>query len=238
MSEKRRDVRYAARISARIVRRNETIELLTNDVSFRGAFLRTDAPPALRQLLRVTFALPEGGAHVSAHAMVVRIVTRGEGGGESRVPGIGVQFWGPIDDAKAWDHFIHELKQREKSGFPSARATDKVRRSSERFKLALDVELDGQRLVTRDVSETGMAIRSESNMPVGTRTTLQIRRSRESIVIDVVIRRRIDEPGFKGLGVEYVDVPPTARQSIIELVRSGAPEEDAVFVDPADPGLH
>ncbi len=238
MSEKRRDIRYPARIVARVLRRNEQIELLTNDVSYRGAFIRTDAPPALRQLLRVTFTLPSNGTVVSAHGMVVRVVTKGEGGDASRVPGIGVQFWGPIDQPKAWDEFIYDLKQREKAGLPSARATDKVRRSSERFKLALDVELDGQPLVTRDVSETGMAIRTNSNMPVGMRATLQIRRQRESIVVDVVVRRRIDEPGFKGLGVEFVDVPPAARQSIVDIVRSNAPGEDAIFIDPDDPGLH
>ncbi len=238
MSEKRRDIRYPARIVARVLRRSEQIDLLTNDVSFRGAFIRTDAPPALRQLLRVAFTLPNGGPVVSAHGMVVRIVTKGEGGDASRVPGIGLQFWGPIDQPKSWEQFIHELKQREKAGLPSARATDKVRRSSERFKLALDVALDGQPLVTRDVSETGMALKTNSNMPVGTRTTLQIRRQRESIVVDVVVRRRIDEPDFKGLGVEFVDVPPAARQSIIDIVRSGAPDEDAIFLDPDDPGLH
>lgn len=238
VSEKRRDIRYPARIVARMLRRNEHVELLTNDVSFRGAFIRTDAPPALRQLLRMSFTLPNGGPVVSAHGMVVRVVTRGEGGEASRVPGVGLQFWGPLEQAKAWEQFIYELKQREKAGMPSARATDKVRRSSERFKLALDVELGGKLLVTRDLSETGMAIRSETNLPVGTRTTLSIRRQHESIMIDVIVRRRIDEPGFKGLGVEFVDVPPTARQSIVDIVRSRAPEEDAVFIDPDDPGLH
>lgn len=238
MDEKRRDIRYPARVVANIVRRNETIELLTNDVSYRGVFIRTDAPPSLRQLLRVTLTLPNGGAKVSAHGMVVRVVTKAEGGEANRVPGVGLQFWGPIDQPKAWDQFIYDLKMREKAGMPNARATDKVRRSSERFKMALDVALGGETMTTRDLSETGMAVRTNSSLPVGTRTTLQIRRGRESIVVDVVVRRRIEEPSFTGLGVEYVDVPPSARQSIVDLVRSSAPEDDAVFIDPNDPGLH
>jgi c-di-GMP-binding flagellar brake protein YcgR len=238
VDEKRRDIRYPARIVASMVRRNETLELLTNDVSYRGAFIRTDTPPTLRQLLRVTFTLPNGGAKVAAHGMVVRVVTKGEGGEASRVPGVGLQFWGPIDQAKAWDQFIYDLKMREKAGMPNARATDKVRRSSERFKLALDVQLGSETMTTRDVSETGMAIVTNSTLPVGARTTLQIRRGRESIVIDVIVRRRIEEKDFVGLGVEYVDVPPTARESIIELVRSSAPDEDVIIVDPNDPGLH
>jgi hypothetical protein len=214
------------------------LELLTNDVSYRGAFIRTDAPPALRQLLRVTFDLPNDAAKVSAHGMVVRVVTRGEGGGAPRVPGVGLQFWGPIEQAKAWDQFVYDLKMREKAGLPHARATDKVRRSSERFRMALDVALGGETMTTRDVSESGMAVRTKSTLPVGTRTTMQIRRRHESIVVDVIVRRRIEEKDFVGLGVEYVDVPPSTRQSIVEIVRSGAPEEEAIFIDPDDPGLH
>lgn len=238
MDEKRRDIRYPARIVANIVRRNETLELLTNDVSYRGAFIRTDAPPTLRQLARITFVLPNGTTKVSAHGMVVRVVTRGEGGEASRVPGFGLQFWGPIDQQKAWDEFIYDLKMREKAGMPNARATDKVRRTSERFKMALDIALGGETMTTRDVSETGMAVRTSSTLPVGARTTLQIRRNHESIVVDVVVRRRIEEKDFTGLGVEYVDVPPSARQSIVEIVRASAPDDEVVFIDPSDPGLH
>lgn len=235
MSEQRRDVRYAARIVARVARRQQQIELLTNDVSFRGAFIRSDAPPAIRQLLKVSFELPSREV-VVGHAMVVRVVSPAEG--NARVPGMGVQFWGPIDNVKAWEAFIHELKRREQAGTPAARVSDKVRRSSERFKLALEVELGGQTLVTRDVSRSGMAIRTDSPMPVGVRAQMQLRRGHESVVVDVVVRRRIDEPDFKGLGVEFVDVTAEARESIVALIRGGAPEEEAIFVSPGDPDLH
>jgi hypothetical protein len=238
VSEKRRDVRYPARILARLKRRTEEEELLTNDVSYRGAFVRTDAPASLRALLKVSFELPNGGVKVSGHGMVVRVVTKGEGGDAARVPGIGLQFWGPIENQRAWDQFIHELKVRERAGMPAARATDKTRRISERFRMALDVQLGSETSHTRDVSETGMAIRTTSNLPVGTRTTLQIRRHNESVVVDVIIRRRIDEPEFKGVGVEYVDVPKSARLSILAMVAEGTPSEEIVYIDADDPELH
>src|SRR4051812_30148731 len=104
--DKRREPRYPARIEARVVRRGDTVELMTNDVSFRGAFLRTDAPPALRQLVRVAFSLP-GGEEVSGHAMCVHVVPPGNGNG---VPGVGVQFWGPVQGAKAWEKYVYDLK--------------------------------------------------------------------------------------------------------------------------------
>jgi hypothetical protein len=232
--DKRREPRYPARIVARVVRRGENVELMTNDVSFRGAFLRTDAPPALRQLVRVAFSLP-GGELVQGHAMVVHLVAPGNGEG---IPGVGVQFWGPVQEAKAWEKYVYDLKVRERAGIPSVRATDRVRRSSERFKLQLEVIVDGRRLSTRDLSETGMAIRSESAMPVGTRAHMQVHANgHPSIAVDVMVRRRIEEPSFKGLGVEFIDMPAETKRALMAILRP-ASEEDAVFIDADDPGLH
>ena len=72
MDEKRREPRYPARILARVFRRNQVVEQLTNDVSYRGVYLRTDAPPALRQLVKVELVLPKGEL-VGGHAMVVHL---------------------------------------------------------------------------------------------------------------------------------------------------------------------
>ena len=232
--EQRREPRFPARIVARVVRRGDNVELITNDVSFRGAFLRTDAPPALRQLVRVAFVMP-GGELVSAHAMVVHVVPPGS----DSVPGVGVQFWGPVAEAKAWEKYVYDLKVKHRAGIASSHATDKVRRSSERFKLALEVIVDGRRLSTRDVSETGMAIRSESAMPVGTRAHMQVHANgHPSLALDVIVRRRIEEPDFKGLGVEFVDVKADTKASLMALLRPAAAEADAIFIDSDDPGLH
>lgn len=232
---KRRELRFPARIVARVLRRGENAELITNDVSFRGAFLRTDAPPALRQLVKVSFDLP-GGELVSAHAMVVHVVQPGEDVG---IPGIGLQFWGPVQEAKAWEKYVYELKVRERAGALSSRFTDKVRRASERFKLQLEVIVDGRRLSTRDVSENGMAIRSDSAMPVGTRAHMQVHANgHPSIAVDVIVRRRIEEPDFKGLGVELIDVKPETKIALMSLLRPVATEAGAIFIDVDDPGLH
>ncbi len=233
--DKRREGRHPARIVARVVRRGESIELLTNDVSFKGAFLRTDAPPALRQLVKVAFALPDG-KQVEAHAMVVHVVQPGEG---ERIPGVGVQFWGPITEPKAWQSYVNDVRTKEKQGKASASATDKVRRSSERFKLSLDVELDGKATQTRDVSETGMAIKSDLAMPVGIRANMTVRApGYDNVSVDVIVRRRIDEPSFKGLGVEFVDLTPEVKRALMTLLRANSHEDDAIFIDFDDPKLH
>ena len=239
MADNRREGRYPARIVARVIRKNQAIELLTNDVSFRGVFVRTDAPPALRQLVKVELVLPEH-VIVSGHAMVVHLAPRAEGAskGEGAVPGIGLQFWGPLDRAQEWHAFIHDLRARERAGMAAARSTDKVRRASERFKLALPVLLDGKTSMTRDLSENGMAVRTDLAVPVGTRAVLALKAGDETTMFDVVVRRAIDEPGFRGLGVELVDLDPSKRETLVALIRDKVPSEERIFVEHGDPKLH
>jgi hypothetical protein len=239
--EKRREVRYPARIVARISRRNQVVELLTNDVSFRGVFVRTDTPPALRQLVKLELLLPQDKIVVSGHAMVVHVFERDakKAKGEGPVPGIGLQFWGSIEHAKEWEKFIHELKQRQRTGNAAAKVTDKVRRISERFKLTIEVVFDGDTAMTRDVSLMGMAIRTTMAMPVGARTELSMRAGNKTLTFDAVVRRAIDEPGFRGLGVELVDMTEAQRQELLTFIKTNSPpSEDKIFVSPGDPELH
>lgn len=237
--ENRREQRFPARITARVFRRGGAIELLTNDVSFRGVFVRTDSPPQLRQLVKVELLLPEN-VIVAGHAMVVHVAKRPDGAakGDGPVPGIGLQFWGPLAHAKEWQEFIHDLRRREKAGLMAAKASDKVRRASERFKLQLEVVLDGNALMTRDVSENGMAIRTDTPMAVGMRASLSFRAGEEVLTYDVVVRRTIDEPGFKGLGVELVDMTKEQRDRLVAFIRRSTPSEERIFVAPSDPQLH
>jgi hypothetical protein len=119
-----------------------------------------------------------------------------------------------------------------------ARVTDKVRRASERFRLQLDLDVDGDEAKTRDISENGMAIRTDKMLPVGMRIRVNVRAHGQSFPDDVGIRRQIDEPGFRGLGVEFADLTAEPRRAIVSFVRDNAPKDEAVFVKPGDPKLH
>lgn len=238
-TDKRREGRYPARIVARIIRRGKRIDFLTNDVSFRGVFIRTDAPPALRQLVKVELVLPDDGI-VSGHAMVVHIAPTREGqANDETVPGIGLQFWGPLAQSKQWEKFVQQLKAAAKAARADvAKPTDKVRRASERFKLNLEVVFDGKTTMTRDISEHGLAIRTDVPMPIGSRAQLGLRSGDELLTFDVLVKRAIDEPGFKGLGVEMVGIEPPKREELIRFVRKNAPSEDRIFIEIGDPKLH
>jgi hypothetical protein len=238
VKENRREARYPARIVARILRRNQTIEFLTNDVSFRGVFIRTDAPPALRQLVKMELVLPSGLV-VSGHAMVVHLASRdGKVGKTGDLPGMGLQFWGPLLHVKEWEQFIHHLRHRQQAGTATAKHTDKVRRASERFKLSLEVVFDGVTSMTRDISENGMAIRCETRMDVGMKVGLAMRAGNEVIQCNVVVRRVIQEPEFRGLGLEFEGLDAGKRDLLLQFVRKNTPSEDKIFIAPHDPKLH
>jgi Tfp pilus assembly protein PilZ len=233
--DKRREGRFPARIVARLQRQGQPVDLLTNNVSFKGAFVRTDAPPQLRQLVRLSFATPDGRA-VNVHAMVVYVV---EPGDPERVPGVGVQFWGPMDQPKVWEGYVQDLRIQAKEGTLAASEVDKVRRGSERFRLTLDVVLDGTAGQTRDLSLTGMAIRTELPFEVGMNVLLSVTTPNHGVLeIRVTVRRAINEPSFKGVGVEFVDVSPEIGATLRAIIAATAADSQPVFGNPGDPRLH
>jgi hypothetical protein len=105
----RREARVEARIQVLVVRGRRTIALETSDISFKGLFLRTDEPPALRSLMRLRVVLPL--REIEAHAMAVHVAAS-DAESDGRGPGVGVQFWGLAGpDRIAWDDFVRELIQ-------------------------------------------------------------------------------------------------------------------------------
>lgn len=100
----RRDARIDARIPVAVIRGRASLAYETLDVSFRGLFVKTDDPPALRSLVRLRVTLP--GRTLDTHAMAVHVVSDDD----DHEPGVGLQFWGLSgDDRRAWETFIRDL---------------------------------------------------------------------------------------------------------------------------------
>lgn len=109
VTENRRDLRYRAQLVTTLTLGHDTREIVTDDVSFRGAYLRTDLVTGPRKLVRVSFLLPDHH-EVSGHAMVVHAQQPGEDAdGVMRQAGIGIEFFGEIRGRARWDAFIQEL---------------------------------------------------------------------------------------------------------------------------------
>ncbi len=98
----RREGRLEARLRVYLVRGRAELALQTGDVSYRGLFLETMEPLALRSLIRLRLEL---SLHVvEAHAMVVHVASAAP-----RV-GVGVEFWGLAGpQRRAWEDFVREV---------------------------------------------------------------------------------------------------------------------------------
>jgi hypothetical protein len=100
--------RYIARVAATFLARTESTALVTDYVTATGAFVRTDAPPQLMELLRIEFRnLPPHGSTIVLHGMVTRQVPPGT---TNAAPGVEVVFFSTGAEAsRSWEVFIAHL---------------------------------------------------------------------------------------------------------------------------------
>lgn len=107
--ERRRDRRYRFRIRVVLSGTPKDIVTQTEDVSFKGIFLRTDTPLPERHLVRLQLTLPPGDDQLVVTGMVARCI-RSWGG---RPPGAGIQFYGLAQqDRERWGQFIQHVAAR------------------------------------------------------------------------------------------------------------------------------
>lgn len=117
----RREARVDVRVPVVVYRGKSPVTLETSDVSFKGLFVRTTDPPALRALVRLKVALFD--REFEAHAMAVHVVKPGEGP-DNHAPGVGLQFWGLSGpDRTAWDDFVRGLVQVRRAAAKNAEST-------------------------------------------------------------------------------------------------------------------
>src|SRR5262245_55537870 len=128
----RREPRYLMEVPIKLIAGRKTVSLVTEDVSYRGVFLRTDVPLALRQLVKIELTLPPDHEPFSTTGMLVHAIPRGEDG---RAPGVGLQFYGIGREAQAvWDRFIAYARTLAPEAgeravvIPSAKIVDPMRR--------------------------------------------------------------------------------------------------------------
>ena len=232
-----------------IVRRQGPAPVLTGDVGFRGALLRTDAPPPLRQLLLLRFELPPSGERIELHAMAVWNVPPGA---ESRSPGVGVQFYAiPPETQKRWNEFMRWVAR----NHPEARvhpvtatpdAVDPVRRLHERVEASLAVRVQNpagiESFTTRYVSRGGMFLWMAPPREVGSRLDLQLVHPLTGATLNVpaIVRSVSDEAGQPGVGVEFLNVGERTQDEIMAFVAAApgqSTREEPVLVKLDDPLL-
>ncbi len=235
--DKRREARYKASIPVLVIRGRETVSLMSEDVSFRGVFVRMELPPALRQLVRLEVSLPEG-ATLKVHAMVVFRVPPGG----NAVAGAGMQFYGLEGRERVqWDGFVQSVRDMlpkstpEPGGVGGSLLQDEVhgpldaiddRREFERHSVRFEVRVSTvdelRTLYTRDISKGGMAVETDMDLAPGTDVGLDLvhPRSGATFELEATVRRKICQPGGSGLAVQFKTMTPARREQLERFVAS------------------
>lgn len=103
--ERRRYPRLPCTVQVQLKDRRNTAELISTDVSRHGAFVVTDSPRPERELVQLSFQLPDEGS-VEVLGMVARQV-RADEVEDDEQPGMGIDFFALSKEAKlVWDAFV------------------------------------------------------------------------------------------------------------------------------------
>ncbi len=241
----RMDVRLPCDLPVSLFLGRTEQRLRTEDVSERGVFLRTDTPPALRQLVRIAIELPDGSQPLTMHGMAVHVVQSGNAFG--RVAGVGLQLYAVGTDERArWSAFLGQLARGEAAKAAPRRPpapAEPVRRRHPRTAVDLELEVAGLEqlftLYTRDLSVGGMFIVTEGDLPLGAVLAITVVHPVDGSTFELegVIRRLSEPPEIKGVGVELTHVDDARRQEFLTFIQSAVPKDAVALVTPGDPKL-
>ena len=237
---RRRDTRYSIRFPAQLVFGKKTDSLLTEDVSYGGVFLCTDSPPPLLQLVQVQLILPIGDRALKAHGMTVHVVEAGNA--QSRVPGIGVQFYALDQHTRgAWEAFVRHVEtscpkapDQSPLRLPRGVTPEPVRRRFERhtavLKLSPSTLEELEELYSRDVSTGSAFVPTMLKLPVGTRVVVHVSHpvSGQPFLLEASVLHRTEEPA--GLGLELLGANRKLREEFLDFVRGGIYIDDEIVV--------
>jgi Tfp pilus assembly protein PilZ len=236
---RRRDERFRVQIPIRLKQGARILELVTENVSYRGLFVCTDSPPPLRQLVRIEALLPPEDVRFVSHGMSVFVVAPAEA--TDHPAGAGLQFYGMGDERRSWEKFVNHIKVRalaERAA--AAKAAEDAgnvpmpeppRRQHERMPVVLEVrprDVDElARMFTRDVSAGGMFLSTNQRVAIGTDLSLAVKHpaTGDMFAVDAVVRRHSSEPA--GIGVELVAMTESKRRAFYEFIYSTLPPAES-----------
>jgi hypothetical protein len=106
------ELRYRCAVPVTLRRRGTDENLLTSEVSFKDAFVRTTSAPPANSLVRLVFTLPPDSAKITLSAHVVSVVVAD--GTPDHYPGFIARFVGLDGPAKErWEALVQSLRGEE-----------------------------------------------------------------------------------------------------------------------------
>ena len=228
-SSARRDVRVQVRLPV-TADFGGIRQLETADISYRGLFVVTEAPPTERAFVRVVVHVPGRDADgttipIPLTGMAVRVVPPGG----TREAGVGVELFAVAEDVKAaWMRLVsHYAHAETKAPPPRIVRVVEDRREHARWKVGMLVQfLDHADLVnayTRDLSMGGLFVVVDKPLNKDERVILEIRApgQKEGFRVEAVVRRQTPEGARWGAGLEVVGDKDAFRRAVWNYI---APE--------------
>jgi hypothetical protein len=223
----RRDRRYNFQIPVTIVSRSGEVHLLTENVSYRGLFMRTDHPPPKMQLLRMRMAVPTQQKEIVTNVMVAHVAAP-----DAAVQGAGVSFYGLDGEPRAqWETFIqfvrdHHPDASERQAAADYAALQATKRTSEQLIIAVANYGAFERLVSRDIAQGSLLIHTSSALEVGAPVCVRLIHpiTHDDFLLDGVVRRRLNGGGLS-VGLPAMD--ERTRAALTVFARSDGTEEES-----------
>lgn len=224
-------------LPVRMLVRRQPIEMLTEDVSFSGMFLRTDSPPPVRGLVRLEADVEGRSRPLELTGMAVHVIQPDNPTG--RTPGIGVQFYGVgADLLRVWTNYLQLLRERHPDSeaqtvvvtVPSAPSPEPLRRKHQRFAAVLEVRVQTlaelTKMFTRDISKGGAFLATNDVFAAGDRLFVELVHPQTEDVygLECTVRRSVRD----GVGVEFEGFDDTVMASLKDFVE---PIEELSFDD-------
>ncbi len=244
----RKEPRYRLRIPVILRLGKESVELMTEDVSFSGMFVRTDAPPPERGLIKIDVPVPGEVVSLAMTAMVVHCIEPALPSQPARVPGAGLQLYGVGADLREkWSRYVLSLRDKDANAAsrpvlvetgvnePEMPNREPIGRRHIRYAAVLIVRAktidDLVTTYTRDISQGGTFLTTDVAVSAGEALCLELIHpdTGEAFDLDCVVRRRVRD----GLGVEFTDLDDDKREAFWQFVEPviELAEEDFVLLD-------
>ncbi len=236
-NEQRREERCVVRLPVDLMRGKQRVTLVTENVSFRGLFVRTERPSPERRLVQIEMLVPPVDRRVSLHATVVHVVLPGT----VRTAGMGLQLMGQAgEQLERWEQFVRHVMPRPR---PSRRVpvadkaslTDPSRRRFERYKGELRLRVDDVddlgAFVADSITAEGLLVATTFALPVGVGQRVEIihPQTGETFALNCVVR----EHDRRGVDVTFERLDAARREAFLEFVRNDVPALSATveYVD-------
>jgi hypothetical protein len=226
-----REQRYLAEIVAELLHgQQRVLRSVTWNVSPRGAFILTDAPPPVRQLFRVRFFLPPSELPATFECLAAHAVPTPKEEDETRPPGIGVQLFGVAGvDGTRWQQFMRWLRaEHPESTTRSLRLhslRSKPRASSGGIRLSFASLEEFYRVCQQDFAKHGFVLPLAGQLPPGRELELIFVHPRNQRTFSL----RAIAKGNVGArtAIDFLDLSPAREKDFRDFVN----QENSITID-------